>query len=148
MTHLPDHSDLPPVDLAADTAGGTATLTKDEVTEAMKDVVDPELGINVVDLGLVYDVHLDETTKDVVLDMTLLDRVLHIEPGRVRVQAGACIETVLEAVRATGQQLMMYPSTMRSATIEAWKYAAPITRGSSASSASWSARSMSSRAAS
>ena len=71
MTHTPDHSDLPPVDLAADTAGGTATLTKDEVTEAMKDVVDPELGINVVDLGLVYDVHLDESTNDVVLDMTL-----------------------------------------------------------------------------
>ena len=36
----------------------------------MKDVVDPELGINVVDLGLVYDVHLDEGTN-VVLDMTL-----------------------------------------------------------------------------
>ena len=54
---------------------------------------------------------------DIVLDMTLLDRVLHIEPGRVRVQAGACIETVLEAVRATGQQLMMYPSTMAVATI-------------------------------
>ena len=71
MTHTPDHTDLPPVDLAADTAGGTATLTKDEVTEAMKDVVDPELGINVVDLGLVYDVHLDESTNDVVLDMTL-----------------------------------------------------------------------------
>jgi metal-sulfur cluster biosynthetic enzyme len=28
----------------------------DDVTEAMKDVVDPELGINVVDLGLIYDV--------------------------------------------------------------------------------------------
>ena len=27
----------------------------DDVTEAMKDVVDPELGINVVDLGLIYD---------------------------------------------------------------------------------------------
>ena len=36
----------------------------------MKDVVDPELGINVVDLGLVYDVHLDEGSN-VVLDMTL-----------------------------------------------------------------------------
>ena len=47
-----------------------ATVTKDDVTEAMKDVVDPELGINVVDLGLVYDVHLDESTN-VVLDMTL-----------------------------------------------------------------------------
>ena len=42
----------------------------DDVTEAMKDVVDPELGINVVDLGLVYDVHLDEGSN-VVLDMTL-----------------------------------------------------------------------------
>ena len=28
--------------------------TKDDVEEAMRDVVDPELGINVVDLGLVY----------------------------------------------------------------------------------------------
>ena len=36
----------------------------------MKDVVDPELGINVVDLGLVYDVHIDEHSS-AVLDMTL-----------------------------------------------------------------------------
>jgi metal-sulfur cluster biosynthetic enzyme len=42
----------------------------DDVIEAMKDVVDPELGINVVDLGLVYDVHLDEGSN-VVIDMTL-----------------------------------------------------------------------------
>ena len=26
-----------------------------DITEAMKDVIDPELGINVVDLGLIYD---------------------------------------------------------------------------------------------
>jgi metal-sulfur cluster biosynthetic enzyme len=32
----------------------------DDVTEAMKDVIDPELGINVIDLGLVYDMRLDE----------------------------------------------------------------------------------------
>ena len=42
----------------------------DEVTEAMRDVVDPELGINVVDLGLVYGVTIDQ--NDIaVLDMTL-----------------------------------------------------------------------------
>ena len=29
------------------------TAAIDDVTEAMKDVVDPELGINVVDLGLI-----------------------------------------------------------------------------------------------
>jgi metal-sulfur cluster biosynthetic enzyme len=65
--HTPDHSDLPEVDT---TAAGATTVTVEEVTEAMKDVVDPELGINVVDLGLVYDVHL-EPDASVVLDMTL-----------------------------------------------------------------------------
>lgn len=43
--------------------------TADNVWEAMKDVVDPELGINVVDLGLVYDVHVDGPIAT--LDMTL-----------------------------------------------------------------------------
>ena len=41
-----------------------------DLEEAMRDVVDPELGINVVDLGLVYDVHIDEHSN-AVLDMTL-----------------------------------------------------------------------------
>ena len=51
-------------------------LRKDEIPssedlmELMKDVVDPELGINVVDLGLVYGVHLDEGNV-ATIDMTL-----------------------------------------------------------------------------
>ncbi|MFT4009838.1 MAG: metal-sulfur cluster assembly factor [Nocardioidaceae bacterium] len=65
---FPAH-DFPDVDLATATAG-TATLTNDDVEEAMKDVVDPELGINVVDLGLLYGINIDEQ-KNVVLDMTL-----------------------------------------------------------------------------
>ncbi len=65
-----DHGDLPEVPEATGGAVGTSTLAKDDVTEAMKDVVDPELGINVVDLGLVYDVHVDEGSN-VVIDMTL-----------------------------------------------------------------------------
>ena len=31
-----------------------------DILEALRDVVDPELGINVVDLGLIYGVELDE----------------------------------------------------------------------------------------
>ena len=62
-----DHSDLPEVPEAG---GTTALATRDDVVEAMKDVVDPELGINVVDLGLVYDVHID-SHSNAVLDMTL-----------------------------------------------------------------------------
>ena len=44
-------------------------VTEDQVIEAMKDVIDPELGINVVDLGLVYGVHVEN--GNAVIDMTL-----------------------------------------------------------------------------
>ena len=65
---MPDHTDLPDVDLEA--AASPGATTKDDVIEAMKDVVDPELGINVVDLGLVYGVDVDEHSNTV-LSMTL-----------------------------------------------------------------------------
>jgi metal-sulfur cluster biosynthetic enzyme len=44
-----------------------------DLEEAMRDVVDPELGINVVDLGLVYDVNVEEGEggKVALIDMTL-----------------------------------------------------------------------------
>jgi metal-sulfur cluster biosynthetic enzyme len=47
-----------------------STATEDTVIEALKDVVDPELGINVVDLGLVYGVAVDDANVATV-DMTL-----------------------------------------------------------------------------
>ena len=46
------------------------SVTTEELTERMRDVVDPELGINVVDLGLVYGVHVDED-EIATIDMTL-----------------------------------------------------------------------------
>ena len=63
---MTDHSDLPDVELG----GGTTTASEDDIMEAMKDVVDPELGINVVDLGLVYGVQVHEDVT-ATLDMTL-----------------------------------------------------------------------------
>ena len=67
-----------PSDLVRDTlpdavgAGrpGLATTTVEDVEEAMREVVDPELMVNVVDLGLVYGVHLDED-NNATIDMTL-----------------------------------------------------------------------------
>ncbi|WP_332872867.1 metal-sulfur cluster assembly factor [Desertihabitans aurantiacus] len=69
-----------PSDLVRDTlpdtvdpAAGSAPSTRaslEDLTEAMKDVVDPELGINVVDLGLVYGIHLDDDGS-ASIDMTL-----------------------------------------------------------------------------
>lgn len=40
------------------------------IEEALRDVIDPELGINIVDLGLLYGVAI-ESDGTVVLDMTL-----------------------------------------------------------------------------
>jgi metal-sulfur cluster biosynthetic enzyme len=49
----------------------SATITpEDDVFEALKDVVDPELGINVVDLGLVYGVQVDDGNV-ATIDLTL-----------------------------------------------------------------------------
>ena len=47
----------------------TATLTQDTVLEALKDVYDPEIPVNVVDLGLVYDCNVED--GDVSIKMTL-----------------------------------------------------------------------------
>ena len=55
---------------AGDQAAGSAAPSIDDLTEALKDVVDPELGINVVDLGLIYGLHLDEGNV-LTIDMTL-----------------------------------------------------------------------------
>jgi metal-sulfur cluster biosynthetic enzyme len=56
------------------TAPTAPTLpSRDEIDEAMRDVVDPELGINVVDLGLVYDARVDPSDAGnvITIDMTL-----------------------------------------------------------------------------
>ncbi|HYN73541.1 MAG TPA: metal-sulfur cluster assembly factor [Nakamurella sp.] len=42
----------------------------EDLEEALKDVVDPELGINIVDLGLVYDLQVDPANV-ATIDMTL-----------------------------------------------------------------------------
>ena len=51
-------------------ATGPTPATVADVEEAMRDVIDPELGINVVDLGLLYGLTVDQN-NNVVLDMTL-----------------------------------------------------------------------------
>ena len=45
-------------------------ITEAVVQEALKDVIDPELGYNIVDLGLVYGITIDGTTVEVVMTMT------------------------------------------------------------------------------
>jgi metal-sulfur cluster biosynthetic enzyme len=70
---------IPQTQEAPDASPGSSTATpvgdgggpsEDEVLEALKSVVDPELGINIVDLGLVYEVDIAES-GDVDIQYTL-----------------------------------------------------------------------------
>lgn len=53
----------------------------------------------------------------IVMDATALNRILRLEPGWAVVEAGVLIHDLNQAARATGQQLRMWPSTERIATL-------------------------------
>ena len=73
------------------------TASIDDLTEAMKDVVDPELGINVVDLGLVYGIHMDEH-KFATIDMTLTSAACPLTDV-IEDQTRAALSGMVEDVR-------------------------------------------------
>jgi metal-sulfur cluster biosynthetic enzyme len=70
---------------------------EDEVTEAMRDVVDPELGINVVDLGLVYGVTIDQNNV-AVLDMTLTSAACPLTDV-IEDQTNSALDGLVDGVR-------------------------------------------------
>lgn len=47
------------------------TLLEEQVIQALQEIYDPELPVNIVDLGLIYDIDLDATAGTVVIRMTL-----------------------------------------------------------------------------
>lgn len=68
-----------------DRSGGESTLPNDpvkqqpamsevpvrlQIAETLHQVIDPEVGLNIVDLGLIYDLQVEEGTATVLLTMT------------------------------------------------------------------------------
>jgi metal-sulfur cluster biosynthetic enzyme len=45
-------------------------MTEQDVLEALREIYDPELGVNIVDLGLVYDVEIDDGTVHIRMTLT------------------------------------------------------------------------------
>ncbi len=66
----------------------------EDILEALRDVVDPELGINVVDLGLIYGVLLDGPDR-ATLDMTLTSAACPLTDV-IEEQAAEALKDVLE----------------------------------------------------
>ncbi|MBV9689555.1 MAG: DUF59 domain-containing protein [Ktedonobacteraceae bacterium] len=48
-----------------------AQINREEVMDALRECYDPEIPVNIVDLGLVYDVDIDEEVDSVHITMTL-----------------------------------------------------------------------------
>jgi metal-sulfur cluster biosynthetic enzyme len=77
--------------------GSPSATRVDDVTEAMRDVVDPELGINVVDLGLVYGVTIDQNNV-AVLDMTLTSAACPLTDV-IEDQTNSALDGLVDGVR-------------------------------------------------
>lgn len=69
----------------------------DQVLEAMKEVIDPEIGVNIVDLGLVYSLKKAEDDS-LIINMTLTSAGCPLTDV-LEEQTGEALEGVVEAFR-------------------------------------------------
>lgn len=86
------------------------SLTEDHVREALKEVIDPELFVNIVDLGLVYTVdivHRDDGKYDVNVEMTMTSPMCPAGPQLV---GGArSVVAAIEDVEQVDVKVVMDP---------------------------------------
>jgi Predicted metal-sulfur cluster biosynthetic enzyme len=68
-----------------------------DVEEALRDVIDPELGINIVDLGLVYGIVIEQG-NNAVIDMTLTSAACPLTDV-IEEQAAQVLDGIVEGFR-------------------------------------------------
>lgn len=68
MSHDREHATAPAPGVLGVLSG---PLSEGLVRRLLRTVIDPELGVNIVDLGLVYDIAVDGETGAVAIEMTL-----------------------------------------------------------------------------
>ena len=88
-------SDLVTDQLPAADAAWSARPSLEDLSEALKDVVDPELGINVVDLGLIYGLHLEDDNT-LTIDMTLTSAACPLTDV-IEDQTGTALEGLVDS---------------------------------------------------
>jgi metal-sulfur cluster biosynthetic enzyme len=84
-------------DVTPDTLNPESSPELEDLLEALRDVVDPELGVNVVDLGLVYGVSLD-AERVATVDMTLTSAACPLTDV-IEDQAQAALEGMVSGFR-------------------------------------------------
>ncbi len=82
-------------------------LTEDNVRTTIKQVDDPEIGINIVDLGLVYEINI-QNEKEVQVVMTLTTPFCPVGPS-IKQQVGNVIKKDVEGVEKVDVQFTFNP---------------------------------------
>lgn len=70
----------------------------DQVVEALKEVIDPELGVNIYDLGLIYELFESEDDKSLLINMTLTSAGCPLTDV-IEEQTAQALDGVVEAFR-------------------------------------------------
>jgi len=89
-------------------SGGAALPDEHEIMEALKAVYDPELGISIVDLGLVYGVQTLDDEDKVIIDMTLTTPACPLAP-MIRTQAHAVLTSTFPQIKDVDMNLVWTP---------------------------------------
>ena len=97
-------------------------LCEDKVRESLKQVIDPELYVNIVDLGLIYTVDIqppnEQGQHDVVVEMTMTSPMCPAGPQLVAGAKGA-VEGLEEVHEAEIKVVMVPPWTQDMMTDDA-----------------------------
>lgn len=80
---------------------------KEEVLEALIPVVDPEMNISIVELGLIYDVEPDEENQRLLIKMTLTSPMCPVGPQIMGAVHSSALE--IEGVEDVDIQLVWTP---------------------------------------
>ena len=70
----------------------------DEVIEALKEVIDPEIGVNIVDLGLIYGLEASEDDGLLLINMTLTSAGCPLT-DILEEQTASALDNVVDAFR-------------------------------------------------
>ena len=82
-------------------------ITRDQIFDTLRPVEDPEIGMSIVELGLIYDARYDEETKKIAVDMTLTSPMCPMGPQIMEAARSAVLR--MPGVKFCGVDLVWSP---------------------------------------